>query len=85
MSESDIAIEPLQLTDLPFSGIKLFRTNSKHDRRGIVTPTYNRLFFNHLEIAFDMIHENWCCPPRPARFGAFITNGHRTARLSWCR
>jgi dTDP-4-dehydrorhamnose 3,5-epimerase len=63
MSESNVEIEPLQVTDLPLSGIRLFHTNPQHDHRGIVTQTYNKLLFDRLGIAFDVIHENWCWSP----------------------
>lgn len=57
---SGIIVEGLEIQALDIPALKIFRAEPKQDIRGTVTPTFNRLFLEKLDIAFEIVHENHC-------------------------
>ena len=67
---SGIIVEGLEIQALDIPALKIFRAEPKQDIRGTVTPTFNRLFLEKLDIAFEIVHAN----PKNGPFEGFITN-----------
>jgi len=69
--EDHIVIERLEAKSLEIPELKVFKSISKIDVRGVVISSYNKLFFQELGIDFDIVHENHCVSPEEGTMRGF--------------
>ena len=67
----NILVERLEVQSLNIPELKIFKSSSKLDIRGSVTPSYNKLFFHELGIDFEIVHENYCVSPQEGTMRGF--------------
>lgn len=70
-STSGTVIEGLEMRELAFPEIRVFRAEAKRDRRGTVVPTYNAAYFKSVGIRHPFVHENHCWSPKRGTIRGF--------------